>query len=137
MPETQISILKPILIFLGSGLGGLLRYWLGGVIQNWWGPQFPIGTFAVNVSGCMVMGFLATVWTGPVLVREEYRAAVLIGVLGGYTTFSSFGRETLALVHDGEWWRAGWYVAGSVVLSLLAVWTGAAMATKLHGPGAP
>jgi CrcB protein len=137
MPETQISILKPILIFLGSGAGGLLRYWLGGVIQNWWGPQFPIGTFAVNVSGCMVMGFLATVWTGPVLVREEYRAAVLIGVLGGYTTFSSFGRETLALVHDGEWWRAGWYVAGSVVLSLLAVWTGAAMATKLHGPGAP
>jgi CrcB protein len=137
MPECQLSLLKPALIFLGSGSGGLLRYWLGGVIQNWWGPLFPVGTLVINVSGCLAMGFLAAVWTGPVLIREEYRAAVLIGLLGGYTTFSSFGRETLALVHDGEWWRAGWYVLGSVVLSLLAVWVGAALASKLYGTGVP
>jgi CrcB protein len=137
MPESQVSLLTPTLIFLGSGAGGLLRYWLGGVAQNWWGPQFPFGTLLVNVSGCLAMGFLATAWTGPILIREEYRAAVLIGVLGGYTTFSSFGRETLGLAHDGQWWRAGWYVAGSVVLSLLAVWAGAAIATKLYGTGAP
>lgn len=137
MPEPQFSLLKPAFIFLGSGTGGLLRYWLGGIIQNWWGPSFPFGTFVVNVSGCLAMGFLATAWTGPVLIRDEYRTAVLIGVIGGYTTFSSFGRETLALAHDGEWWRAGWYVAGSVGLSLLAVWIGAVLATKLYGTGAP
>jgi CrcB protein len=137
MPDSQFSILKPTLIFFGSGCGGLLRYLLGGAIQNWSGPSFPFGTLVINVSGCLAMGFLATVWTGPVLIRDEYRAAILIGVLGGYTTFSSFSRETLALVHNGEWWRAGWYVVGSVVLSLLAVWVGAAIATKLYGAGAP
>lgn len=137
MPDDQFSLLKPALIFLGSGSGGLLRFWLGGLIQNWWGPYFPLGTLFVNVSGCLVMGFLATAWTGPVLIREEYRIAVLTGVLGGYTTFSSFGRETLALVLDGEWWQAGFYVGGSVVLSLLAVWIGAILAAKLYGAGAP
>lgn len=137
MPDSHFSLLKPTLIFLGSGTGGLLRYWLAGIVQNWWGPAFPLGTLVVNVSGCLAMGFLATIWTGPVLIREEYRTAILIGVIGGYTTFSSFGRETLALVHDGEWWRAGWYVTGSVALGLLAVWFGAALATKLYGSGAP
>lgn len=137
MPEVQFSFLKSTLIFLGSGTGGLLRYWLGGVVQNWWGPAFPLGTLVVNISGCLAMGFLATVWTGPVLIREEYRTAVLIGVIGGYTTFSSFGRETLSLVHDGEWWRAGWYVIGSVMLGLFAAWLGAAIATKFYGTGAP
>jgi CrcB protein len=137
MTDPQYSLLKPALIFLGSGAGGLLRYWLGGIVQNWWGPDFPFGTFVVNVSGCLAMGFLATAWTGPVLIREEYRAAVLVGLLGGYTTFSSFGRETLALVHDGEWQRAGVYVAGSVALSFLAVWLGAAIATRIYGTGAP
>lgn len=137
MSDPQIPLLKPALVFLGSGSGGLLRYWLGGIVQDWWGPTFPVGTLLVNVSGCLVMGFLATAWTGPVLIREEYRVAILIGMLGGYTTFSSFSRETLALVHDGEWWRAGCYVMGSVVISLFAVWLGAAIATKLYGTGAP
>lgn len=128
---------KSILVFFGAGVGGLLRYWLGGWIQNWWGPTFPLGTLIVNTSGCLAMGFLAALWTGPVLIREEHRVAILVGVLGGYTTFSSFGRETLALIHDGEWARAGWYVLGSVALSLIAVWLGWAIAEKLYGTGAP
>lgn len=137
MPDPQLPLLKPALIFLGSGTGGLFRYWLSGIVQDWWGPTFPLGTLIVNVTGCLVMGFLATIWTGAVLIREEYRIAILIGVIGGYTTFSSFGRETFALVHDGQWWRAGWYVLGSVALGLLAVWLGAAVATRLYGSGAP
>jgi fluoride exporter len=137
MPEPRSSLVTSTLIFLGAGSGGLLRYWLGGLIQNWWGPAFPLGTMVVNVSGCFAMGFLATLWTGPFLIRDEYRQAVLVGVLGGYTTFSSFGRETLALAHDGEWSRAGLYVLGSVALSLAAVWAGAVIATKIYGPGAP
>ncbi|MBS0196498.1 MAG: fluoride efflux transporter CrcB [Planctomycetes bacterium] len=130
-------MLKPLLIFCGAGVGGLLRYWLGGVVQHWWGPDFPMGTLVINVTGCLFMGLLATLWYGPVMVREEVRDAVLIGVLGGYTTFSSFGRETLALVHDGQWGRAGVYVLGSVVLSLLGVWLGSMVAAKLYGTGAP
>lgn len=131
MPESEFSLLKPSLIFLGSGTGGLLRYWLGEVIQNWWKTPFPAGTLVINVTGCLVMGFLVTAWSGPVAIREEYRAAVLVGLLGGYTTFSSFGRDTLSLAHNGEWLRAGGYVLGSVVLSLLAVWAGAIAASKL------
>jgi CrcB protein len=137
MPEAPFVILKPVLIFLGSGAGGLLRYWLGGIVQNRWGPHFPFGTLFVNVSGCLVMGFLATIWAGPGLIREELRAAILIGILGGYTTFSTFGRETLSLAHNGDWWRAAGYVSGSVVFSLAAVWLGAVAATKLVGVDAP
>ncbi|CAG0956216.1 Putative fluoride ion transporter CrcB [Phycisphaerales bacterium] len=130
-------MLKLVGIFLGSGAGGLLRYWLGGVVQGWWGSAFPLGTIVVNVSGCLVMGFLFAAWTGPLLVRVEVRDAVLIGVLGGYTTFSTFGRETLGLVHDGQWARAGVYVAASVVLSLAAVWLGSLIAARIYGTGAP
>jgi CrcB protein len=137
MPESNVSLLKPVLIFLGAGSGGLLRYWLGGLVQNWWGPAFPMGTMLVNISGCLVMGFLVTAWYGPVLVRDEVRVAVLIGILGGYTTFSTFGRETLALANEGEWVRAGLYVLGSVVLSLVGVWLGSILAVKVYGSDAP
>lgn len=130
-------MLKPTLIFLGAGTGGLLRYYLGGFVQSWWGPTFPIGTMIINITGCLTIGFLATAWTGSVLIREEYRIAVLVGVLGGFTTFSSFGHETLSLAHDGEWGRAGAYVVGSVAISLLAVWVGATAATRMYGAGAP
>lgn len=129
-------MLRYTVIFLGAGAGGVLRYWLGGVVQNWWGPTFPLGTMIVNISGCLVMGFLFTAWTGPLLVRIEVRDAVLIGVLGGYTTFSSFGRETLSLAHGGEWLRAGIYVLGSVVLSLIGVWLGSMIAGRLYRTGA-
>jgi CrcB protein len=124
-------------IFLGAGTGGLLRYWLDGWVQNWWGPTFPMGTLVVNISGCLAAGFLVSLWTGPMLVRDDLRAAILIGLLGGYTTFSTFGRETWALIHDGQWCRAGVYVLGTVILSLAAVWAGSALAGRLYGPGAP
>lgn len=135
MPQTTLAVLKPALIFFGGGCGALARYWLGGLVQIAWGPTFPLATLIVNVSGCLAMGFLATLWNGPGLIRDEYRTAVLVGLLGGYTTFSSFGRDTLALLQDGEWWRAAAYVLGSVALSLLAVWLGYAVAAKLYQPG--
>ena len=129
-------MLRYTVIFFGAGAGGVLRYWLGGLVQNWWGPTFPQGTMIVNISGCLVLGFLFTAWTGPLLVRIEVRDAVLIGVLGGYTMFSSFGRETLSLAHGGEWLRAGIHVLGSVALSLIGVWLGSVIAGKLYGTGA-
>ncbi|MEX2169102.1 MAG: fluoride efflux transporter CrcB [Pirellulales bacterium] len=128
------AVTRALLVFLGAGSGGLLRYWLGGLVQHWWGPSFPLGTLLVNVSGCLAMGFLATAWTGSAPVREEHRMLVLIGFLGGYTTFSSFGYETLILAHRGDWGRMALYVMGSVGLCLFAVWIGAFLATKLYGP---
>jgi CrcB protein len=128
---------KSFLVFLGSGLGGVARYALGGWIQQRWGPTFPIETMLINVSGCLAMGFLAALMTGPVIVREEYRVAVLVGILGGYTTFSTFGRETTALVHDREWTLAALNVVLSNVLGLAAVWAGAAVSNKLYGAGVP
>ncbi len=125
-----------LLVFLASGLGGLLRYMVAGVMQAWWGPTFPIGTMTVNVVGCFIMGFLATALTGPVMMREEYRIAILVGLLGGFTTFSSFGRETMALVGDGEWTLAAINVVLSNVLGLAAVWAGAALSVKTYGTGA-
>ena len=127
---------KAFLVFLGSGVGGLTRYLLGGWIQRWWGPTFPIDTLIINVSGCLAMGFLAAMMTGPVLVREEYRIAILVGILGGYTTFSTFGRETIALINDREWFCAALNVVLGNLLGLIAVWAGAAISAKLYGNGA-
>jgi len=133
----ESALLKPVLIFAGAGAGGLLRYWVGGWVQSLSGPTFPLGTMVVNVTGCFAMGLLASLFTGPILVREEFRAAVLIGILGGYTTFSSFGRETMSLVADGQWGAAGLNVLLSNVLGLAGVWGGAAIAARWHGAGAP
>lgn len=134
MSNPQSAFVNSTMIFLGAGSGGLLRHWIGGAVQHWWGPAFPMGTLIVNVSGCLAMGFLAALWTGPGAIREELRLMVLVGVLGGYTTFSSFGRETLTLMNDGHWARAGVYVTASVVVSLLAVWIGAMVAKGFFGP---
>lgn len=128
--------LNALLVFLASGIGGVLRYALSGVMHSWWGPTFPIGTLTVNVIGCFFMGFLATALTGPVIMREEYRIAILVGLLGGFTTFSSFGRETMTLVGDGEWALAALNVILSNGLGLAAVWAGAALSVKTYGTGA-
>lgn len=131
MSDVESTFLKPTVIFLGSGAGGLIRYWLGGIVQSSWGQGFPMGTLAINVSGCLIMGFFAIAWADSAFIREEYRALVLVGVLGGYTTFSTFGRDTLELARVGQWGWASCYVVGSVALSLSAVWLGALMANKL------
>lgn len=130
-------MLKLVLVFLASGFGGLLRYVLGGLIQNAWGPTFPLGTLIVNVTGCLGIGFFATAFSGSLLIREEYRIAILVGIFGGYTTFSSFGRETLSLIHDQQWMRAAVYVVLTNIVGLFAVWLGSTIATRIYGPGAP
>jgi len=131
-------MLKLLLIFLGAGAGGLARYWIGGAVQNAWGPGLPVGTMLVNVTGCLLIGFLAAAFEGPLLIREEFRIGILIGVLGGYTTFSTFGRETLALLHDRQWTLAITNVVLSNVLGVLAAWIGwmTARATLGGGNGA-
>lgn len=131
------TLSKPTLVFLGAGTGGMLRYWLGGLIHHWIGHSFPLGTLTVNVSGCFAMGFLATAFADEALVHDEYRMIVLIGLLGGYTTFSAFSYETLVLIRAADWTRVGLYVLASVLLSLIAVWGGALLADKLFRSSVP
>ena len=119
-----------LLIFIASGLGGALRYWLGGKIQEL-SSSFPWGTLAINVSGCLAIGFLARIFAGAWPIREDYRLAILVGFLGGYTTFSTFAREALELYQAGNWTRAAAYVAATNVAGLLAVLLGTLLANKL------
>ena len=124
---------KLLLIAAGGGAGALLRYLVAGWGQKLTPGVFPLGTLLVNLTGCLAIGFLATVFTGPLLVREEYRVAILVGLLGGFTTFSTFGYETLSLVEDREWGPAALNVLLSNGLGLLAVLVGARLAARWPG----
>lgn len=124
---------KLFLIFIASGAGGVLRYAIGGVCQRVAGGAFPLGTLVVNVAGCLLIGFLMPALAGRFLLREEYRIALFVGALGGFTTFSTFGVETFALLNDGQTWRAGLNVLASVALGLAAVWFGYRLAESWLG----
>jgi len=133
MADAPSMLLKSALVFAGAGSGGLLRYGVGLAFLRWFGDGFPFGTLFINVSGCLVVGFLTVMWLGATPIREELRMLVLVGVLGGYTTFSTFGHDTLKLTAGGDWIRASTYVLASVVLSLIATFAGAAIAQRLQG----
>ena len=111
---------------LGSALGGMARYGCSGLAARHMGATFPWGTLIVNVSGSLVIGFLATLALadGRLLISPDARAFLMIGVCGGFTTFSSLSLETLNLARDGEWLWASANVALSVILCLVAVWLG-------------
>jgi CrcB protein len=128
-------ILEPyLLILIGSGLGGTARYWLSGQVARRVGETFPWGTFVVNVSGCFVIGFFDALSRidGPVLAATTMRQFIMVGLCGGYTTFSSFSLQTLNLMHDGEWVRAGGNITASVLVCLISVWLGYASALSLR-----
>lgn len=126
-------MLKLLLIFVGSGVGGVLRYALAGWVQNATRVDFPAGTLIVNVTGCLLIGLLTAAFSGPILIREEYRVAILVGVLGGYTTFSTFGLETFQLVNEAEFVRAGFNILLSVAAGLVGVWLGYRLAESWVG----
>lgn len=122
-------------IALGSALGGMARYFCSGIAARTIGETFPWGTLMVNVLGSFIIGFFASI-SGPdgrVFVPTAARQFVMLGLCGGYTTFSSFSLQTLNLIDDGEWLRAGANIGGSVILCLLAVWAGYALAASLNG----
>jgi CrcB protein len=121
-------------IAVGSALGGVARYWCSGVAARFMGETFPLGTIIVNVLGCFIIGVFATL-TGPdgrVFADTLTRQFVMIGILGGYTTFSSFSLQTLNLLQDGEWWLAGANIALSVIACLVAVWLGFVLAASIN-----
>ena len=113
-------------IALGSALGGVGRYWLSGVVARRFGEALPVGTLVVNATGSFVIGFIATLTRpeGRLLMSASGRQFLMVGICGGYTTFSSFSLQTLNLAREGEWFYAGANVVASVLLCLLGVWLG-------------
>ena len=127
-------MLNYIWIAIGSALGGMARYWCSGVAARLFGETFPWGTLFVNVTGSLIIGFFATM-TGPdgrIFAGTTTRQFVMLGMLGGFTTFSSFSLQTLTLAQDSEWLQAGGNIVASVVLCLLAVWLGHLFAQSIN-----
>jgi fluoride exporter len=115
-----------LLVAMGGALGSVARFWLTGFSLMRFGTAFPIGTLIVNVTGSFAIGLFAgfTSPGGAWQMHASWRNLFIAGVFGGYTTFSSFSLQTLALAQNGEWFRAGANIVLSVALSLAAVWTG-------------
>ena len=121
-------------VALGSAIGGAGRYWISGLVAGQVGEVFPWGTIAVNVAGSFVIGAFAAL-TGPdgrLLLATEARQFVMLGICGGFTTFSSFSLQTLNLARDGEWAWAGANVFLSVMLCLAGVVLGAITGQTLN-----
>lgn len=114
-----------MLIFLGAGLGGVLRYWISSAIYSISSKQFPYGTLIVNVSGSLLMGiFFVLIMDRFNGLAPQLRSLLLIGLLGGYTTFSSFSIETVNLIENGQWLSASFNVLLSTTLCIFAAWLG-------------
>jgi len=126
-------MLKVLLVGAGGALGSVLRYLVAGWGQKLANGAFPLGTLIVNVTGCFTIGFLNALFSGSVLIRQEYRIGLLVGVLGGFTTFSSFGWETFSMGNDGQGLRAIMNLLLSVTLGFSAVLAGYRLAEKWFG----
>ena len=113
-----------VAVAAGAALGANLRYLVGLWAADRWGIDFPYGTFAVNISGAFVIGVFLALVGSRADVDPLWRLFFATGFLGGYTTFSAFTWETLALAESGAWLRAGLYVVGSNVVGLVCVWLG-------------
>ncbi|MBC8519215.1 MAG: fluoride efflux transporter CrcB [Gammaproteobacteria bacterium] len=113
-----------IAIAVGGALGSVMRYLVSNGIYGWLGRGFPWGTMTVNVLGSLVMGLLFVLLTERLALGPQWRAFLLIGFLGAFTTFSSFSMETLNLLEGGEVMRAVLNMVGSVVVCVGAAWLG-------------
>jgi CrcB protein len=127
-------LLTYLVIGMGSALGGLARFGCGALALALWGPDFPWGTILINVLGSFVIGAFATLTAadGRIPVGLLGRQFVMVGLCGGYTTFSAFSLETLELLRAARPLAAGANVLASLVLCLLAVWAGHAVTRKPH-----
>lgn len=121
---------KYLAVLAGAGLGGLARFVAGTWIMEKYAGRFPLGTFVINVTGSFLIGVLMTLFTERWQLHQNWRLFLVVGVLGGYTTFSSFEYETYQAIGAGARWMGMFYVAGSVVLGYLGVWIGAALTAR-------
>ncbi|HET9478243.1 MAG TPA: fluoride efflux transporter CrcB [Pyrinomonadaceae bacterium] len=119
------------LIGLAGFVGTLGRYWLSGAIARRYGETFPLGTLVVNLIGCLLAGLLFYILQERFVVNPTARTVIFIGLLGGFTTFSSFGLQTFTLLQDGEFALAALNLTASNFIGLLLVWVGYTLARIL------
>ena len=119
-----------LVVLAGAGLGGLARYVAGAWIMTKYGGRFPLGTLVINVTGSFFIGVLMTLFIERLDPHPNWRLFLVGGVLGGYTTFSSFEYEAYQAVRDGARWMGMLYVTGSVLLGYIGVWLGAALMSR-------
>ena len=120
-------MVKGILVFIGGGIGSVLRYMMSGWVYAVWGSNFPYGTLAVNVSGSFVIGFFLTLAEDRFLITSDMRIFVAIGIVGGFSTFSTFSYETFKLLKNGSFLIGGLNIAVSLTFALFALWIGSIM----------
>ena len=124
-------MLRWFLVGVGGFVGTLARYWLSGVIARRYGETFPLGTLAVNAAGCFIIGFLFYFFYERSLSNPTSRTVLFIGLLGGFTTFSSYGLQTFTLLRDGEVSLALANIIASNALCLVLVWLGYVLAKAI------
>ena len=121
---------KYLVVLAGAGIGGLARYVAGTWVMAKYGGRFPLGTFVINVTGSFLIGVLMTLLTERLNPHPNWRLFLVVGILGGYTTFSSFEYEAYQAVRDGARWMGMLYVTGSVLVGYLGVWLGAMLTAR-------
>ena len=127
----KTALINAAIVGSGGFIGAICRYGLSGLVQRFAGlSTFPWGTFVVNMVGCLAIGVVVGLMESRQLFSPEFRLFALIGVLGGFTTYSTFGYETFALLRDADYVRALLNVGIQVVLGLGLVWAGYAMASR-------
>lgn len=122
-----MELSKILAIGLGGSIGAIGRYWISGLAQRI-GDHFPYGTLSVNVLGSFVLGLFATLFLEKMMVNQELRLFLLVGLLGAFTTYSTFSLETLNLMRSGAWMFAGLNILANVAGTLIAVWAGMSIA---------
>ena len=125
--------MRLLLICLGGAVGTAARYGVGGFCARWWGAEFPYGTLVVNVLGSFLIGFIQQVGLTTLAIPETARLVLTIGVMGGFTTYSSFSYETLRLVEEGSWLQAAANVVLTTALCLGACVLGLALGRVVVG----
>ena len=122
---------KYLLIAFGGALGSMARYWVGSAIANKMGTKFPYGTFVINITACVIIGFSLTVLAKRADLNPAWRFLVPVGFIGAYSTFSTYEWETLSTIRTGAFLLAAVYAVSSLILGLAAVWAGSVVAEIL------
>ncbi len=116
--------MRYLMVGIGGFFGSIARFWLGGTVYARLGTRFPYGTFFVNISGCFAIGFIMIILTGRTQMNPSWRYFIPIGFIGGYTTFSTFGYETMMSFNEGAMLTGSLNIVLSVLAGLIAVWLG-------------
>ena len=122
---------KYLLIALGGALGSVARYWVGSTMAGRMGTRFPFGTFVINLTACIIIGFSLTYLGKRTGMDPAWRFLIAVGFIGAYSTFSTFEWETLSTLRSGAFALASLYAVGSLILGLIATWCGAALAEAI------